>query len=380
MPQPSIAIIGGGPGGLTLARILLQGGILASVFEMDASPDTRNQGGSLDIHTETGQRALAVADLTAQFKRIARPEGDIVRLADKTGFLHIDEENPGHGRPEVDRVELRRILLESIPAESIHWGHKVASVGPDGPRFTLNFADGSQLGSFDLVVGADGAWSRVRPLLTSQLPFYTGFSSVEFRIADVEERQPDIAKLVGLGSYFCCSDNKALLAQRQGDGSLRTYAMLRVPEFWLDECAFSFPQDKARLIAQYFGDWCDANKSLVLLADDEGITARKLVMLPVGHSWESRPGVTLLGDAAQVTVPSGEGVNSAMVDAMELAEKILDAKGNLAAAVKEYEREMFVRKRKVAEEAIQMSDIMLNETAPIPFKEFMESFGSPPSG
>ncbi|KAF9009262.1 oxidoreductase [Hymenopellis radicata] len=371
--KPSIAIVGAGPGGLIFARILHQGGITPTIFELDASASARGQGGSLDIHKESGQIALATGGLTAEFDKIVRSESDAIRLADKTGFLHLDMENPDETRPEVLRVQLRIMLAESLPADSIRWGSKVVSVAPEsnGTKFAVTLADGSTAGGFDLVVGADGAWSRVRPLLTDVVPFYSGISMVEVHAA-----HPDVLALVGGGSYICLSDNKGLLAQRQGNGNVDTYAMLRVPETWLEEQAFVFPKDKRRFLEENFGDWSEANKSLVLLSADEWIAERKLTMLPVDFTWETRKGVTLLGDAAHLMTPfSGKGVNNALVDGMELAEQVLKSPGDLERAVREYEKGMFPRVKAVAEETMQKLEQFFTEKGAL---GFVEAMGVPP--
>ncbi|KAG7451679.1 monooxygenase FAD-binding protein [Guyanagaster necrorhizus] len=385
---PAIAIIGAGPSGLLLARLLRYlGDIPSTIFELDPSSSARGQGGSLDIHKETGQCALEAAGLSSEFQKYMRSEADHLRLTDKTGFIHIDEETPGEGRPEIDRTQLRQLLIDSVPAKSIEWASKVTSVQPtpDG-RFQVILANGSQdPRRFDFVVGADGAWSRVRPLVTDVLPFYSGISGMEVRFRDVDTTHPEISKLVGQGSYFCLSDEKAYFAQRQGDGSIRNYAMLRAPENWIDECGidFSNPQAaKAALVERYFDDWSEANKDLVRLADDDHLIARQLLMLPVDHRWTSRPGVTLMGDAAHLMTPfAGEGVNNAMVDALELAEKMVAAlrdgsagtmQENLAKAVKEYEEGMFARIQRVAHDTLEGLGVIFTKNAPLEFKEMME--------
>ncbi|PBK84152.1 2-polyprenyl-6-methoxyphenol hydroxylase-like oxidoreductase [Armillaria gallica] len=385
---PAIAIIGAGPSGLLLARLLQHlGNIPSTIFELDLSSSARGQGGTLDIHEESGQRALERAGLTSEFRKLMRPEGDRLRLADKTGFIHIDEDTPGEKRPEIDRAQLRQLLIDSVPAKSIEWSSKVASVQPtpDG-RFRIIFANGSEdPRNFDFVVGADGAWSHVRPLVTDVLPFYSGISSVEVRFRDVDKAHPEISKLVGQGTYCCLSDEKACFAQRQGDGSIRNYTMLRAPESWIDDCGidFSNPQaTKAAMVERYFDDWSEANKDLIRLADEDYVIARKLVMLPTDHRWTSRPGVTLMGDAAHVMTPfAGEGVNNAMVDALELAEKVVPAlrdgsagkmQENLAKAVKEYEEAMFARIHVIAQETLHNLTVFFAKNAPLGFKEMME--------
>ena len=74
--NPKIAIIGAGPSGLTLANLLQQYNILFTVYEFETGANERNQGGTLDLHAESGQLALREAGLYEEFKKYARPEGD----------------------------------------------------------------------------------------------------------------------------------------------------------------------------------------------------------------------------------------------------------------------------------------------------------------
>jgi 2-polyprenyl-6-methoxyphenol hydroxylase-like FAD-dependent oxidoreductase len=98
--SPRIAIVGGGPGGLTLARILQTRGISTTVFEQERSPDERPQGGSLDLHPRSGQYAVSLAGLTEQFRALARYEDQRARRLDKTGallFEEHDDDRPDRG-------------------------------------------------------------------------------------------------------------------------------------------------------------------------------------------------------------------------------------------------------------------------------------------
>ena len=90
-PPLSVAIVGGGPGGLTLARILQRNGINPTVFEREASVNERSQGGTLDLHHESGLKALKDAGLMEEFKAHARFEGDALRILDKTGKVHFEK-------------------------------------------------------------------------------------------------------------------------------------------------------------------------------------------------------------------------------------------------------------------------------------------------
>ena len=122
-----VSIIGGGPGGLTLARILQETTttteLHVTVYERDESRFARSQGGSLDLHDDTGLRALRAAGLIEEFKRLARPDGEHFRVYDKLGVLRLDHAPPMHtdlgnaidacGRPEIDR-QVSRPIVPSI--------------------------------------------------------------------------------------------------------------------------------------------------------------------------------------------------------------------------------------------------------------------------
>ncbi len=230
---PRIAVIGSGPGGLTLARILHLHGIQATVYERESHSAARPQGGSLDMHPESGQYAIEQAGLSAEFQRIARPQDQEFRVYDKYGKLQfVDVSNEGN-RPEVDRGHLRQMLLDSVPNAVIRWDHELRSVhSQDDGTFGLHFKNGLNE-RFEVVVGADGAWSRVRPLLSAAKPIYSGVMFVELGIADVDDRHPDIASLIGHGLMFALGDSKAIIGHRDANARVGIYAALRAPEDWV---------------------------------------------------------------------------------------------------------------------------------------------------
>lgn len=351
---PRIAIIGGGPGGLTLARILQTHNIATTVFERESSPDERQQGGSLDLHAESGQLALHLAGLDEQFQAIARYEDQEGRLLDKNGRVLLEN---GHGeeigdRPEVDRTELRKLLLNSLELGVVRWGYKLGSIcQTDDNTYDLRFENGATE-TFDLVVGADGAWSRVRPLLSSATPMYTGVTFIELNLDDVDESHPALARLVGHGLMFSLDNNKGLLAQRNGHAHIRVYAAMRIPEGWETANGFDAgnPQAARAWLLNQFADWDQSLLALIQECNDS-FAVRPLYMLPVGHRWDFHPGVTLLGDAAHLMSPfSGEGVNLAMLDAADLASAISTC-DTLEQAVRTYETTMFPRAESIAREA-----------------------------
>ncbi|MFF7458007.1 FAD-dependent oxidoreductase [Kitasatospora sp. NPDC008115] len=364
---PRIAVIGAGPAGLTLARILRVRGIAATVYEREAGRDVRGQGGTLDLHGDTGRRAIQEARLTEGFRAKARPEGEDFRVVDKHGTAHVTFETgltPGagdedgadgrSGRPEIDRGDLRDLLLDALDPAAVRWGHRLERAEPLGDgRHRLHFAGGA-VETCDLLVGAEGAHSRVRPLLTAAEPHYTGVSLVELGIPDADRTAPGAAAAVGHGSLFAFHDNKGLVLQRNSDGRIRIYAFFRCPEDWLTVAGLSErePERTRSAVARHFADWAPEFRA-VLAACDETLRTQRLEKLPVGLTWPRRPGVTLVGDAAHLMSPfAGQGVNLAMWDAAELALAVAPvlarAEGPggpdaLDAALAGYEKAMFER-------------------------------------
>ncbi|KAH6714296.1 hypothetical protein BKA61DRAFT_519412 [Leptodontidium sp. MPI-SDFR-AT-0119] len=369
LPRPRIAIIGGGPCGLTLARLLECKGITYTVFERDLSATSNDAaGGSLDIRAETGQRALREAGLFEEFKRFARYDDTAVAIADNRG-KRVLEMGQGRDAPEIDRSDLRRILLESIPKDKIKWGHALVctELGEEGSP-VLKFANGAVLDGFKLVVGADGAWSKVRRLVTQATPQYSGKTFLESRINTSNPLYATTASKVGPGMLLSIGAGRPIVTQRQGNGSYRNYCGLQVPvDFFRNSTAVDLQNaeaTRAMLLRDFYADWADQYKELIRHATDFRVWP--LHTLAVGDmDWKSVPGVTLVGDAAHLTIPNGEGVNVAMTDALELASKIVEYKGteeNFERAVREYEAGMFPRGRATIDEGRAMADGMFGES------------------
>ena len=229
-----VTIVGAGLGGLTLARVLHVHGIPATIYEAEPSAEARTQGGQLDIHEHNGQLALEAAGLTDEFRAIIHEGGEATRVLDQHGTVLLDEPDDGTGgRPEVLRGDLRRILLDSLPDEMIQWGRKVTGVRPLGDgRHELTFADGPTV-TTGLLVGADGAWSRIRPLLSDAKPEYVGTSFIETYLYDADERHPAAAEAVGGGAMFALTPGKGIVAHREAGNVLHTYVELNRPAEWI---------------------------------------------------------------------------------------------------------------------------------------------------
>ncbi|RAO72397.1 uncharacterized protein BHQ10_008409 [Talaromyces amestolkiae] len=362
MASLRIAIIGAGPAGLTLARLLQVKKIPYTIYDLDANAHSRDQGGTVDLHRRGGQMVLEAAGLLEEFKRLARPEGEATKLVKYDGTVVIDEnvqkvERPEEykDRPEIDRLRLRELLLGSLGEGNIVWGKKLLAVedskAGDG-KFDLHFADTVEE-AFDIVVGADGAWSKVRPFLTDEQPFYSGITAIELWAMDVDAQHQWLSDYVGQGSMYMFDEGRAIISQRNGNNSIRTYAAVRRPETWLKDCGidWSEPDAKTRLIEDYFAN-CGEDLKRVIVDSKDNLIPRTMYMLPVDMTWEPKAGVTLIGDAAHLMTPfAGVGVNIAMVDALDLSRAIefcVDDRKAIGAAMSAFEKDMFRRSQMFA--------------------------------
>ena len=347
-----------------LASLLQHNGMQCSIFELDKDRSTRSQGGIIDLHPESGQLALRKAGLFKEFEKHLLPGAEAMKLIKSDGTVRWDENNmegvetgPARNRPEIDRNTLRTILLDSIDPASIHWGRKLVRVEANEThrdKYNLQFTDGCEEG-FDLVVGADGAWSKVRLLLTEQLPIYSGITLIDMKAEEVSTKKQWLQNFTGSGSCFMFDEGRALICQRNGNDSIRIYAAVRQPETWVNDCGINWQQPglaRKEFAERCFGDCHEDLKRVIAVEASDGLIARPLFMLPIGFKWTPHAGVTLLGDAAHLMTPfAGVGVNVALADALSLAGALVkqkgaleaDSKRSLAEALQEYEGSMFER-------------------------------------
>ncbi|KAG5653931.1 hypothetical protein H0H81_009288 [Sphagnurus paluster] len=382
-----IAIVGGGPVGLTLARILLTApsNIDVTIFESDASASSRTtRGGTLDLRPGTGLAAIDAAGLRPGFDLVARsdPESSGIILADRQGKIvfekpvNADEPNTS---PEIDRIDLRTLLLDGLPDTAVRWGARLASIAPDG---TMSFANGApdvDTSQFDLIVGAEGAWSKVRAHIAPSTPGprYSGIGVLEMYVSAEDAERVGLARVVKGGLYLSMGSRQVLTGQRVKSGAYMFYAGIPTESveefkaFW-KSCGGDQARVRDRFRALYEAKgWAPELLAWFDVARLGDMRAWPLYEyeLPDGHVWEHKKGWTLVGDAAHVMTPfAGEGVNAGMRDALELAKRLRalgDGDGEaLDAAVKEYEEEMFARLRPLMLESLTNKASYYHEKAP----------------
>ncbi len=381
MALPKIAIIGAGPGGCMLARLLQTSNpsIPVTIFESEASVNYRSQGGTLDLRTNTGLAAVKAANLWDEFQKYARYDGESLLVTDKnlTTWMRrqprkdAKDVNTLQEAPEIDRVQLRRILMECLPESTVRWGYKLSRVEETASGLALHFVNGEVITGFDLIVGCDGAFSKTRKLLSSETPHYAGLAGWALNIPNAATTAPEAYKFANRGSVFAYSDNKAFSLQQLGDGSLHVALYGTYAEDFSKTCGFDITDlnETKRALKETMKDW--KPEFLDAVEKSQGTAQwRNLYQLPVGFTWPHKVGVTLLGDSGHLMTPfAGIGVNTAFNDAMILSREILafvDGKGgSLDQHIQKYEKEMleFAHKgMKLTQGA--MYDVILRPGAP----------------
>ncbi|KAG6812445.1 hypothetical protein H0H92_002812 [Tricholoma furcatifolium] len=412
MSPLNIAIIGGGPAGLTLANLLISPNITVTVFERNISPTARTtKGGTLDLHQDTGLAAIDEAGLRPAFDSVARsdPASAAMVIADRTGKRMLDfspgvdaSDDGSNSRPEIDRGALQTLLLSSLPESTIHWGTHLRSITPTG---TLIFSSGTEeptAGKYDLVIGADGARSKVRAHISpSTSPVFSGITGMELHITSPDTLHPEIARAVGHGLFKSSGGGRALAGQRVANGDIMVYAFSRSsapsdPQDLIDSFGGDLQRTQAALQQRFVDSgYSEALCAWIGAADPQTIRTWPLYEyeLPDGHVYEHKPGWTLVGDAAHVMTPfAGEGVNAGMRSALELARRLKAAaaavvEGDAAAraeavdeAVRGYEQEMFARMRKVMGKTMYAKKANFSENSPQTVVDMMNALmaGAPP--
>lgn len=380
LQDKKIALIGGGPGGLTLARLLQLQGARVQVYERDTDKNVRQQGATLDLHETSGLEALRHAGLLNAFYAHHRPDAGKLRVADEQAQIRMDDhtaKNYEEHRPEIDRAPLRDILLASLNPGTVTWDSQFTRMEPQQGGWLLHFADGNTAYA-DIVIAADGASSKVRPYLTGIRPVYSGITIVEGNVYNAAKNAPGLWALAKGGKVFALGKEQSLILSTKGDGSLSFYTGTKEPENWVTQSSIDF-NDKAQVFDWFktrFSGWNVCWQEL-FQSDEMWLVPRPQYHFPLDQSWTTLPNLTLLGDAAHRMPPyAGEGVNMAMQDAFELAESLSNSDfSDTHSAIAHYEQQMLQRSAAVTQHTLDNTILIHSEKGLEKLLQLFEGLG-----
>lgn len=325
--KQKIAIVGAGIGGLTLARLLQMKGIAVKVYERDCDKHSRSQGTTpLDLHEGSGLDAIKRAGLEKEFYARCNREAGIMRIVDKDFKIKYDEHSLGKShsetRPEIDRVPLRNLLMDSLQPETLVWKRNFIGMTKQNKGWVLHFKN-DDTAYADIVIGADGIHSKVRPYLSDIKPIYSGITLIEGNIPNAAKNAPTLFKYTKGGKVLCYDDEKSLIiGGAKTDGSMQFLLGSKNAENPLQENGIDFNNIRSILswFQKEYKDW-DKVWLELFSSDKVNLNPRPQYYFPLNQNWETRSNITMIGDAAHGMPPfAGEGANLAMQDALELAD------------------------------------------------------------
>jgi len=373
LENKQVAIVGGGPGGLTLARLLQLQNVDVKLYERDLNDAARVQGSPLDMHEHSGLAAIRKADLLPEFKENFMPGADKTLIINQkaevlfSDHAHNIKEDFGseYFRPEIDRGALRKMLLESLNQQTVIWNSHFVSMEVEGNGWRLHFKNGNTAYA-DLVIASDGANSKIRPYLTDIKAFYTGIVMLEGNVHRSKTNVPIIDSLIDGGKIMAFGNGRNLLLGQKGGGDLGFYVSFKADESWFKASGLDFG-DKSQVLNWFKKEYADWNDKWHELFENATVpfVPRPIYCMPLNQSWHSRPNLTMIGDAAHVMPPfAGEGANMAMLDALDLSEYLTnDHHKDLLAAISSFDQNMRKRAAIAAKESLENGEMMHSREA-----------------
>lgn len=362
LEKKQIAIIGGGMGGLILARLLQMQNVDVKVYERDRNEEVRVQGSPLDLHEDSGLKAMTKANLLQEFYANVRTNASKARIVNNDFELKFDEHsiqkshsesnsnknslhNISQARPEIDRSELRNILIQSLLPETIIWDSHFLSMEKENNGWRLHFKNETSFYA-DLVIAADGANSKVRSYLHAEKPIYSGITMLEGTIYNAKENAPYLFEFSKGGKVLGFGNEQTIMYGTKGDSSLMFLLSSKIPENWISESNLDFKnnQEVFEWFKEVYQEWSPKWDEL-LLSKELYFIPRPQYYFPFNQTWKTQENLTMIGDAAHRMPPfAGKGANLAMWDALELAESLTGNQfEDLETAIAYFEKRMLER-------------------------------------
>ncbi|UAY54628.1 FAD-dependent oxidoreductase [Arachidicoccus terrestris] len=341
-----VAIIGAGPVGLTMAKLLQQGGATAIVYERDVNAAARIWGGTLDLHKKTGQRALKKAGLLDQYFALSTAMG--IKFADQRGTILVTKTPTAESQydnPEINRNALRTMLLQSLLPGTIHWNKRLTTLETSDRKWILGFLDHTQA-AVDVVILADGGLSKMRHFVTETSVEETGSFIVQGDVSNPEINCPELYRLCDEHRLMVAYGGYLLVINPLNNGTMTYGLVFKKPAEWSGHHPLDFNNRLA--VIEYFSEqldgWSDLYKGLFKVTEKFVVLPTR--KLPLHNTWKSnRPlPITCIGDAAHLMPPfAGMGVNIGLLDAMILSENLTERNfASINDAIFDYEQQMFV--------------------------------------
>ncbi|XP_010484561.1 PREDICTED: zeaxanthin epoxidase, chloroplastic [Camelina sativa] len=321
-----VLVAGGGIGGLVFALAAKKKGFDVLVFEKDLSA-IRGEGqyrGPIQIQSNALAALEAIdTDVAEQVMVAGCITGDRINgLVDGisgTWYVKFDTFTPAASRGlpvtrVISRMTLQQILARAVGEELIRNESNVVDFEDSGDKVTVVLENGERYEG-DLLVGADGIWSKVRNNLFgrseasySGYTCYTGIA--DFIPADIES----VGYRVFLGNkqYFVSSD--------VGGGKMQWYAFHEEPAGGADA-----PNGMKKRLFEIFDGWCDNVLDLLHATEEDAILRRDIYDRNPSFTW-GKGRVTLLGDSIHAMQPNmGQGGCMAIEDSFQLALELDEA-------------------------------------------------------